>query len=152
MGRAKNRIRVKHCLNAKDKLIAAREILLGIKESSTNLDSVLKSLSIVGVATDKVTEFLDKMFPLPVVEDKDHPKTKTLNIRNQILTNFEFDEETQTEATKGTAYGLFNAFTKFIDHQRNPKNAYNRWESAMFGQGSDLKVEALTQIRKIVNV
>jgi phage/plasmid-like protein (TIGR03299 family) len=148
----KNRIRVKHCLNAKDKIAQAREILLGIKAESNDLDSILRSLSIVGMASNKVTEYLDKMFPLPVVEDKDHPKTKTINIRNQILTNFEYDEEQNTEATKGTAYGLLNATTKWVDHQRNPKNSYNRWESAMFGQGSDLKVEALVQIRKIVGV
>lgn len=147
-----NRIRVKHCLNAKDKMEKAREILFGIKKESNDLDGILRQLSITTVATNKVQEYLDKMFPLPVVPDPEIPSTKTVNIRSQILTNFDFDEEQNTTATKGTAYGLLNAVTKYVDHQRNPKNSANRWESAMFGQGSALKNKALETLQEMFSI
>jgi len=105
-----NRIRVKHCLNAPNKIEQARALLLGVRAESDNLDRILRDLSIVGVVQDKAKEFLDAMFPLPVVADQ--PATKTINIHNQIMQNFEYDEEQQTTATKGTAYGLLNSVTK----------------------------------------
>lgn len=145
-----NRIRVKHCLNAPTKMEEARAFLMGMKAESDNLDRILKDLSIVGVASNKVTEFLDKMFPMPTVDGADGKvSTKTKNIRDQILNNFEFDAEQQTEATKGTAYGLLNAVTKYVDHQRNEKNPDARALSAMFGQGSDLKGKALSTLQSI---
>ena len=145
-----NRIRVKHCLNMPEKIDKARELLLGIRAESDNLDNVLRNLGVVGVVNEKVTEFLDKMFPLPTVADQ--PATKTKNIRDQIMTNFDFDNETQTVATKGSAYGLLNAVTKYVDHQRGEKNELKAATSAMFGSGSDIKDKALETLRTMYSI
>lgn len=46
-------------------------------------------------------------------------------------------------SAKGTAFGLLNAVTEFVDHQRRSKSVDHRLDSAWFGQGAALKAKAL---------
>ncbi|MFZ5697248.1 MAG: DUF932 domain-containing protein [Pseudomonadota bacterium] len=48
-------------------------------------------------------------------------------------------------SSKGTAFGLLNAVTQFVDHERRARNVDNRLDSAWFGAGADLKQKALDQ-------
>jgi phage/plasmid-like protein (TIGR03299 family) len=46
-------------------------------------------------------------------------------------------------SSKGTAFGLLNAVTQFVDHERRARNTDNRLDSAWFGHGADVKQKAL---------
>lgn len=46
-------------------------------------------------------------------------------------------------AAKGTAWGLLNAVTEYVDHERRARSQEYRLDSAWFGQGSLLKQRAL---------
>lgn len=48
-------------------------------------------------------------------------------------------------SANGTAYGLLNAVTQFVDHERRARSQDNRLDSAWFGQGASLKNKALEQ-------
>lgn len=48
-------------------------------------------------------------------------------------------------SSKGTAFGLLNSVTEFVDHARQAQSAEHRLESAWFGQGAALKEKALEQ-------
>jgi hypothetical protein len=48
-------------------------------------------------------------------------------------------------SSKGSAFGLLNAVTEFVDHERRPRSADHRLESAWFGQGAALKEKGLEQ-------
>ena len=48
-------------------------------------------------------------------------------------------------AAKGTAWGLLNAVTEFVDHERRARSQEYRLDSAWFGQGAALKERALHQ-------
>lgn len=48
-------------------------------------------------------------------------------------------------SAKGTAYGLLNAVTEFVDHERRARSTDHRLDSAWFGQGATLKQKALDQ-------
>lgn len=48
-------------------------------------------------------------------------------------------------AAKGTAWGLLNAVTEFVDHERRARSQEYRLDSAWFGQGASLKQRALDQ-------
>lgn len=52
--------------------------------------------------------------------------------------------------TRGTAWGLLNAVTEFIDHERRARNQDYRLDSAWFGQGAQLKAKALETAMKLV--
>jgi len=46
---------------------------------------------------------------------------------------------------KGTAWGLLNSVTEFVDHERRARSQEHRLDSAWFGQGAALKQRALDQ-------
>ena len=47
------------------------------------------------------------------------------------------------EAAKGTAWGLLNAVTEYVDHQKQARSPDHRMDSAWFGQGALIKQRAL---------
>lgn len=48
-------------------------------------------------------------------------------------------------SSKGTAFGLLNSVTEFVDHKRRAMSTDHRLDSAWFGQGATLKQKALEQ-------
>ncbi len=48
-------------------------------------------------------------------------------------------------SSKGTAFGLLNAVTEYVDHERRARSVDHRLESAWFGAGATLKQKALDQ-------
>lgn len=48
-------------------------------------------------------------------------------------------------SSKGTAFGLLNSVTEFVDHERRARSVDHRLESAWFGPGAALKQKALEQ-------
>lgn len=48
-------------------------------------------------------------------------------------------------SAKGTGYGLLNAVTQFVDHERRARSQDNRLDSAWFGHGAALKNKALKE-------
>ncbi|MDE2422428.1 MAG: DUF932 domain-containing protein [Gammaproteobacteria bacterium] len=49
------------------------------------------------------------------------------------------------DSAKGTAFGLLNAVTEFVDHERRARSTDHRLDSAWFGQGAAIKQKALEQ-------
>lgn len=53
-------------------------------------------------------------------------------------------------SSKGTAFGLLNSVTEFVDHERRARSVDHRLESAWFGQGATLKQKALDQALQMI--
>jgi hypothetical protein len=53
-------------------------------------------------------------------------------------------------SSKSTAFGLLNAVTQFVDHERRARNDDYRRDSAWFGQGANLKQKALDHVWQLV--
>ncbi|AZN50027.1 TPA: DUF932 domain-containing protein [Pseudomonas aeruginosa] len=54
------------------------------------------------------------------------------------------------ETANGTAWGLLNAVTEFVDHQRRARSTEYRMDSAWFGQGAVIKQRALEAALQLV--
>lgn len=54
-------------------------------------------------------------------------------------------------SAQGTAFGLLNAVTEFVDHERRSRSTDHRLDSAWFGQGAVLKQRALDQAMQLVS-
>nr|WP_299244217.1 DUF932 domain-containing protein [uncultured Halomonas sp.] len=52
---------------------------------------------------------------------------------------------------KDTAWGLLNAITEYVDHEKRARTTDNRMDSAWFGQGAVLKDKALTSALGLVS-
>lgn len=53
-------------------------------------------------------------------------------------------------SANGTAWGLLNAVTEFVDHERRARSAEYRLDSAWFGQGAQIKQRALDAALQLV--
>jgi phage/plasmid-like protein (TIGR03299 family) len=49
----------------------------------------------------------------------------------------------ELDSAKGTAWGLLNAVTEYVDHEKRARSQDHRLDSAWFGQGAALKHRAL---------
>jgi phage/plasmid-like protein (TIGR03299 family) len=63
---------------------------------------------------------------------------------NKVLALFNgHGKGAEMESSKGTAFGLLNSVTEFVDHERRARSVDHRLESAWFGAGARLKEKAL---------
>ena len=53
-------------------------------------------------------------------------------------------------SAQGTAWGLVNAVTEYVDHHRRARSQDSRLDSAWFGPGATLKARAFTEAVKLV--
>jgi hypothetical protein len=53
-------------------------------------------------------------------------------------------------SARNTAYGLLNAVTEFVDHERRARSTDNRLDSAWFGKGAQIKQRALDRTLELV--
>jgi phage/plasmid-like protein (TIGR03299 family) len=56
----------------------------------------------------------------------------------------------ELDAAKGTAWGLLNAVTEYVDHERRARSTEYRVDSAWFGQGAVIKQRALDTALQLV--
>jgi len=56
----------------------------------------------------------------------------------------------ELEAAKGTAWGLLNSVTEYIDHERRARSHEYRMDTAWFGQGAVIKQRALNAALQLV--
>jgi len=52
-------------------------------------------------------------------------------------------------SANGTAWGLVNAVTQFVDHERRARSQDYRLDSAWFGQGAIIKAKAYQEALKL---
>jgi phage/plasmid-like protein (TIGR03299 family) len=87
-------------------------------------------------------------FFLRVFTDPDSTATGLTNERamKKVMDLYEGQGKgAELASSKGTAFGLLNSVTEYIDHQRRARSTDHRLESAWFGQGATLKQKALEQ-------
>ena len=56
----------------------------------------------------------------------------------------------EIESARGTAWGLLNAETEYVDHERRARSSEYRMDSAWFGQGAVIKQKALDAALQLV--
>jgi phage/plasmid-like protein (TIGR03299 family) len=70
---------------------------------------------------------------------------------NKVLSLYEgHGRGAQLEAAKGTAWGLLNSVTEYVDHERRARNHEYRMDTAWFGQGAVIKQRALSTALQLV--
>jgi hypothetical protein len=53
-------------------------------------------------------------------------------------------------SSRGTAWGLLNSLTEFVDHHRRARSDDHRRDAAWFGQGAAIKQRAWDEVLKLV--
>jgi phage/plasmid-like protein (TIGR03299 family) len=117
---------------------------LGI--SVSNWDNFMYSMKTLSERKVKGKEAQN--FFLRVFTDQGKPGVGTSNERSMSKSLELFEGRgrgSDLASANGTAFGLLNAVTEFVDHERKARSVDNRLDSAWFGQGASIKQKALEQ-------
>ncbi len=122
---------------------------LGISISAW--DEFMYQMKILSERRIKVSEanaFINHVF-------NDPKAIKHINVneraKNKVLSLFNGQGKgADLLSSKNTAFGLLNAVTEFVDHERKAKNSDYRMDSAWFGHGANTKSKALDQALLLV--
>ena len=138
----KGRLSIRHTASAKKRLEAAHEVLDNEREYFGRIRSAYEYLAKRDVGRAEVAKFVSELFPGKL--DKDSGKlrvpTKTRKRRQAVVRAFE--ESPGSDIAGKTGWGLFNAATWFIDHERPLPEASDRWEASVIGSGANLRQKA----------
>ena len=101
----------------------------------------MKELSERKVKSNEATNYFLQVFSSP---DKTTSKGANERAMTKAMSMFQGrGKGAEMASSKGTAFGLLNSVTEFVDHERRARSADYRLESAWFGQGAALKERAL---------
>lgn len=103
----------------------------------------MKGLSERKVMSNEAANYVHRVF-----SNLDKTTSQNTNERAMVKVMTLFDghgKGAELASSKGTAFGLLNSVTEFVDHERRARSADHRLESAWFGQGAALKEKALDQ-------
>lgn len=109
----------------------------------------MKQLSQRKVSTSESEQFIRRLFD--VGDSFDYAPT---NARAMKSVQELFDGRgrgAELVSAKGTAFGLLNSVTEFIDHERRARSTDFRIDSAWFGQGALIKARALDLAADFLN-
>ena len=105
------------------------------------------------VKKEALQYFIDLLEPGATVEDLTNPDALISTRKRNIIANvYELfagrGMGAGLESANGTAWGLVNAVTQYVDHEQG-NNVNNRFRSAQFGLGADLKTAAFELALKL---
>jgi phage/plasmid-like protein (TIGR03299 family) len=146
MGNSTGAVKVPHSTNFDPQAVKRQ---LGISVSSW--DQFMYSLK--ALSERKVKNVEAERFFLKVFSDDGRSAAGYTNERAMAKALSLFDghgKGADLAPSKGTAFGLLNSVTEFIDHERRARSVDHRLESAWFGQGANIKQKALDQALLLV--
>lgn len=104
------------------------------------MDKVEK-LAAKNVQQKEIDKFYESLF-LSGKKEGERPSSKAIVEIQNLKTAFLNGQGQNLPTAKNTAWGLVNAVTYYVDHQRKSNNQAERLDSAWFGTGATLKDKA----------
>lgn len=110
----------------------------------------MKALAECPVDPDSVEGLLRRVLTYPVAEGK------ATVVNEQALANARALYEgggrgAMLASSRGTAWGLINSVTEFVDHHRRARSDDHRRDAAWFGQGAQIKKKAWESVLELVS-
>lgn len=111
-----------------------------------------KTLSECKVSDAAAKAFIQRVFANPAVaaEEAGQPTVNERALRAVQHLYTGNGKGAMLSSSAGTAWGLLNSVTEFVDHHRRARSDDNRRDAAWFGQGATLKQKAWEEALKLV--
>lgn len=150
MNNSRGAVRVPHNTVFDPEIVKSR---LGIAVSQWDqfMDR-MKALSQKKVNNAEAETFLRGLLHLPEMSLNTNAQASHGRSLKKILDLFNGQGRgAELSAAKGTAWGILNSVTEFVDHERRAKSPDLRMDSAWFGLGAQIKDRALSQALELVD-
>jgi phage/plasmid-like protein (TIGR03299 family) len=126
---------------------------LGIAISSWDgFTTRIKALSECKVKDEAVEAFFKRVLTYPVTQTNDGHTTAVNDSALKTVQELYAGRGRGSDmvSANGTAWGLLNSVTEFVDHHRRARSTDHRLDAAWFGQGASLKQKAWDEALKLV--
>lgn len=94
---------------------------------------------------EAITFMMDTMYPHAEEEGVDISTRAVERNINMMMNIYENGVGQDTASANGTAWGLLNAVTRYVDHEKRARSNSNRMNNSWFGDGRNMKEDALTR-------
>lgn len=148
---AKTGVSIRHTKNSGAQINEAKHILAEANKYFGRIVDMYELLANTKIDKAFVSGYLTALFP----DKDDEPTTRTLNIRESISTLYNKSQiglQEGQEAIRGTAYGLFQATTQYIDHHMTSRTSEgddkreSKMRSVIYGAGAMLRQKSFNLI------
>ncbi len=109
----------------------------------------IKQLANRPISPDEAKQYFSDVLREPVMASPDDPVSRAMQ---QVTALYAGEGRgALLPGSRGTAWGLLNAVTEYVDHRRRSRSQDHRLDSAWFGQGAQLKENALKHALLLLN-
>jgi phage/plasmid-like protein (TIGR03299 family) len=148
-----NSVKIRHTANAKERLEEAHKVLGISNQLSQQLDSIFNRWAKVRI-TDKDVQKLIQMAMVPnkeVLQNIQNGETDELStcFKNMCDAVYEYNctsHTQQTDTTKGTVFGAYNAVTGYFQNVRSYKDDEAKMKSLLYGGTAQLRTQKAFQL------
>lgn len=150
----RQRITIRHTANARDRIAHAKRVLGDASESFERCREVFSSWATKKVSQRYVSAFLRAMFPDPAGSAS---SARAASTRNDVMELYRYRQiGADMPELRGTAWGLFNGLTQYIDRERstragNRSTGEARLESTWYGSGASLRQRGATLLEETLD-
>ena len=145
VGDTQGAIKVPHS-RAFDPVAVKQQLGLGMSSWDRFMDSI-KVLSERKVNKFETMNYLVEVLGDPALPLNDQPNGKALQSVYSLFTGA--GKGSDLASANGTAWGLLNGVTEYVDHSRRAMNQDNRLDSAWFGVGAAIKQKGFEEAMKL---
>jgi phage/plasmid-like protein (TIGR03299 family) len=143
-------ISIRHTINADAHMQKGFELLGIINSVYTQLDQIFNRMALRKITTIELLNYVKTLIPDPI--DVTVSKTRSQNMRNEVLELVEVGAGENLVSAKGTLWGAYNGFTEAVDHiVSNKFNPDKHALSTMFGNGLQKKDRAFQLAISMLN-
>jgi hypothetical protein len=103
----------------------------------------MKTLSERKVKSQEAMNYFLRVFTDPSIASEGMTNERAMKTTQALYDGH--GKGAELASSKDTAFGLLNAVTEYVDHERRARSVEHRLESAWFGAGAALKKKALDQ-------
>lgn len=114
-------------------------------EEMANFATTMEKLVEVQVSPDQAKAWVEKWFG-NLDKDTGELTTKSQNVANDVLACIESSPGADMPTAKGTAFGVIQGVTHYLDFHARSRSVDNRLNSAWFGRGAAKKAQAVRDL------
>lgn len=136
-----NKVKIRHTQNAHKALEQAHEVL-GITHILTQeLNECFNFLAKKKVTDAQVSQLVTEIFPTGSKKEDGEENKRIISIRDNFFKGY--NSGVGQELIRGTAWGVYNGVTHYLDHAKEYKNESTMFESLMGGESFKTAQRAL---------
>lgn len=109
----------------------------------------IRELASRPISALEATQYFSDVLKEPVLDMEGSPVSKAMQQVTALYSGAGMGS--LLPSARGTAWGLLNAVTEYVDHQRRARSQDYRLDSAWFGQGAQLKEAAHAKAMELVD-